>query len=522
MSDRSLPSLSDRFWYIALQFEEEADAAVARAVIREQGQKIGGSFTVTHAMAYGHFLVIVLAYGIPAIAIQRQFVALCKTFGAPFVEVSETVIRDIHERRLARFDKLKPISGTHYGYQGHDLEVIEHNLKENPPPRIIAGPPIIDPATGKREQPTPRAKAPTAPPGSRQKLLIERYYVACRVGYEQSEHNLFSSDDILSAGRSSFYLARDAMLTALDRAKKYILDETAIRTIEAVMPDSNKSAAIPLALLEGHRWIELGIPLDLTLRDRSGHEIAFEDVAAIWVMDPAQEKSTRSDPFLDFTGKMIAVSLIDTTGVTALGLVYWKNTQSWVLPTNYPCELNLCKCVQGSADQPSYQQPCQAHQTLINFFSNFLVTTLLAARGDFAMEEEPEPLPSVEQQAVRKERVAKGKFKERQVRHTFTRITFNITRKRSKTASGQGQQERAERAGPTWLEKAKEEGTVFYWQRLVAHPNGRTLDPEHNPRWKYARTVPVRTHPKRIPMSTKRLKNTITKLIATRDPQEES
>lgn len=517
--------LSDRFWYVALQFEEEADAAAARAVIRAKGQQIGGSFTVTHVLIYNHFLVIVLFYNIPPVTVQLRMVAICKTFGAPFVEISETIIADIHSRRMGRLDKLKPISATHLGYHGHDLEVIEHDPADNPPPRVIAEPRILDPLLIQepREKPSAsRAKAPGAAPGSRQKLLIERFYVSCRVTYEQNERGMLAAlstaDPPISV--SSLRLAQHMLLSALDTSKKYLLDETAIRIIRAIMPEPKRPAIFPYDPLT-HLWIELGTLMDMTVRDSAGQEVGIQQIAAFWVMDTADYARSALPRALSFTKNMIAVSLVDASGTAILGLVYWKDTRTWAFPPSHECEFGLCEKVGGNApDQPSYYRPCPMHQAAIAFLSNFLATTLLAARGDFALEEEPEPLPQIEQTATRKERAVKGKYKERRVSHTFTRLTFDITKKKSKTSS-QEKQERTERSGPTWLERAKEEGTVFYWQRPVSYPNGRTLDPERNSRWRYARTVPVRTHPKRIPMSTKRLKNTITKLIATRDPQKE-
>ena len=516
-------SLADRFWYVAMQFETEAEAASARAVIRTKGQRIGGSFTVTHILAYGHFLVVALYYNVPPVALQRRMIAVCKGFGAPFAEISETIIADIHTRRLARLGKLQPISETHLGYHGHDLEVIAHEPAENPPPRVIAEPRVIDqsPLHQQWEKPSAsRAKASSAAPGSRQKLLIERFYVFCRVAYEQNERDLLSA---LSAAEpkvsvSGLRLAQDMLLSALDTSKKYLLDETAIRIIRSLMPEPKRTAIFPYDPLT-HLWIEFGTLMDMAVRDSAGQSVGIQNIAALWVMDAADYARSELPRALSFTENMIAVSVIDATGTTILGLVYWKDIRAWAFPPSHECEFGLCEKVEGALDQPSYYRPCVMHQAMIAFLSNFLATTLLAARGDFAIEEEPEPLPRVEQIATRKERAAKGKYKERQVSHTFTRLTFDITKKKGSTGCHE-KQECAERSGPTWLEKAKEEGTVFYWRRPVAYPNGRTLDPERNPRWKYARTVAVKTHPKRIPMSTKRLKNTITRLIATGDPEK--
>jgi hypothetical protein len=134
----------------------------------------------------------------------------------------------------------------------------------------------------------------------------------------------------------------------------------------------------------------------------------------------------------------------------------------------------------------------------------------MAVNLDFAETEERPKLKQFTEREIRKQKTDRGTKEEVPVIHTFHVISFDIT---VKPYTPSQPIERGEPVHPTWLEKAIADETVLYVDKHI----GETSRTFHHERYVNMRgkTITVTAHDKRIPISVKRLKQTIYQAIAT-------
>lgn len=156
---------------------------------------------------------------------------------------------------------------------------------------------------------------------------------------------------------------------------------------------------------------------------------------------------------------------------------------------------------------------CDVCKPAFDYWTSWFPVALMAVNLDFAETiEQPEPKRFAERE-IRQKRTDRG-YKEIPILHTFHIITFDLTVKPHVPAKEP--LEPSEPFHPTWLEKAIADETVLYIEKHIEESR-RTF---HHERYVNMRgkTITVSAHDKRIPVSVKRLKQTIYQAIVTEKP----
>jgi hypothetical protein len=201
--------------------------------------------------------------------------------------------------------------------------------------------------------------------------------------------------------------------------------------------------------------------------------------------------------------------------------LYDANRQLWTInnmdfPEDgiTPCPNHACEMT--GVDQTGFYNwyICDECKVYFDFFTSWFPVALMAINGDFAETEERQERRKFTQREMRKvRRPGSGlHYDNVPVTHTYHVVTFDMSVK--SPASEQPLRDHQKNNGPTWLEQAIANETVLYVSKHI-HQTQRTFRAERYVNMR-GKTIDVRAYDKRVPMSVKRLQQTIHKAVASK------
>jgi len=234
--------------------------------------------------------------------------------------------------------------------------------------------------------------------------------------------------------------------------------------------------------------------------------------SAIWIAEITggtwSENLTRG--VRDILSGLSSVVALTADGDADFAAIYSIPGSRWILPESHVCDLGECERVAVPGQQIEYR-PCRRHALILAFLSSWLATVILAMNQEFAAEEDPPPFREETRRATRKVKGDGKKYQEVAVEHCFRIVTFDIAKKRRAAHPESVTSE----LRPNWIMQEDAAGLVPLWARRHIGQTERRLLPGPNKPWKEERIVDVSAHDKRVRVSRRALRETVTKLVAS-------
>jgi hypothetical protein len=302
--------------------------------------------------------------------------------------------------------------------------------------------------------------------------------------------------------RKDWRLTRNITLWEIDAAQKYRLTPSALAMIARLKPESGSSALKALP----------GTGIWMMLDDGKCSNVYFSSIAH------AATSYLEVHPHIKEPPKLLDIIIarpwiwdlqIMAPGMHPLCYFYDADTGKWTLNKIDLCPTQRCEYLGiDSRGWPGWYI-CDMCKPTFDYWTSWFPVALMAINLDFAeTEERQEPKRFIERE-IRKQKADQG-YKETRVLHTFHIITFDISVK-PHTISKESL-EHGEPVHPTWLERAIADETVLYVDRHIEQ-FPRTFRHERYVNMR-GKTIEVQAHDKRIPVSVKKLKQTIYQAIA--------
>lgn len=391
------------------------------------------------------------------------------------------------------------------------------------------------------------------------KPLIEKYLTYLRISEERARaiaRQAVEDSKLPTKGydynlllMASYGLTYRGMI---EQARKYRLTASAQAMIEALRPRPLCKEEVDLAIIGAiadHKrpldpdietpvlhlpdvpiWMELEQPISTNTGMLTGVFFACADREIENLLQ--QPQSSAMQAVLKQAGRMPGHSyrwslhFIHEDGTPVSFYRYEEESRTWsIIPDSEPCPTDECEIIEHTDDlmlRTYERKACPFCATILAYWRSWFVTALLAVQGEFAAIEEVsegEAWPTQRESTTRKvPRPHSSKFDEIRVHHDYYVVSFDASVRRKPVLEPESKQLREERqARGSWVEATREidpESVVY-----VKHDFGKTerrLDPEHNPRWKRKRVVPVRGYARRVPMKVGTLQRRIMRVIASR------
>jgi hypothetical protein len=293
------------------------------------------------------------------------------------------------------------------------------------------------------------------------------------------------------------------MLWEVDASQKYRLTSSALAMIARLMPEKKGQCALKSLP---------GTGIWMTLEDEKRTNVYFSSIAHAATSYFEIHPHARVPKKLE---TIIAKPWIWDFQVMAMGdhpllYLYDAEFKRWTLNNVDLCPVHLCeKLAVDNRKWPSWYI-CDVCRPAFEYWTSWFPVALMAVNLDFAETEEKREPKQLTEREIRKKRVNTG-YKETPVLHTYHVITFDISVKEHVIPASPS--EPGEPSHPTWLEQAIKDETVLYVEKHIEQTQ-RTFKHERYVNMR-GKTIDVRPYDKRIPMSVKRLKQTINQAIAS-------
>lgn len=328
----------------------------------------------------------------------------------------------------------------------------------------------------------------------------------------------------------------------LKRAEKYQFDSSAIAMLNTV----RDSAATTWLPLESPLWVEFTQALQTThgedIRALYAHPMNLE--SDIREVAPASRDLTlyrllmeRNELYKGYWSFNVVTGhckeLFDFTYDVAQG--------RYVYLYSHVCPSGKCAyTVPETRYSLGECSPCLECQSALTYWASVLHTAIRMIRREYALApEEPSPWAARPEGYSETVNVKVGKGKNaRHVREEKRRevayrlVSYEVSEigyparalaeeiiEREESAA-QGESKR-----PNWLKLAQADAIIWEY-RAIDTSKGRTLDPEHNPRWKSYQHIEIAPFKKWVPMlresERKTIKRVTARRYAAREPRNES
>jgi hypothetical protein len=328
--------------------------------------------------------------------------------------------------------------------------------------------------------------------------VLTQYIAQTQQSFERTIANARKAEE-----RKDEQLTCNVMLWEVDAAQKYKLAPSALAMIGRLKPEGpNPLKALP------------GTGIWMTLDDERSTTIYFSSIAH------ATSSYLESHPYVKKLSKVLEtivalpwlwsleIWMLDSQ---PLSYVYDAERGKWSFNANHHCPAHLCeKLTVDERHWPSWYI-CDVCRPRFEYWTSWFPVALMAVNLDFAEVEERQEPKRVTERELRRKRTDRG-YKEISITHTYHVITFDISVKTHATPIES--LEHGEPSHPTWLEQAIQDETVLYVDKHIEQ-FPRTFKHERYVNMR-GKTIDVCAHDKRIPMSVKRLKQTIYQAIAQR------
>jgi hypothetical protein len=328
-------------------------------------------------------------------------------------------------------------------------------------------------------------------------LALLEYIAQTQRSFQRDIDNAQTTEE-----RKEWQVTRNITLWEVDSAQKYRLTSSALAMIARLRPEQGQNALKSLP----------GTGIWMMLDDEQCSNVYFSSIAH------AATSYLEAHPYIKKMPEMLDIIVarphlwdfqVMAMGEHPLFYLYDAETGKWTMNKADLCPTRLCeKLGTDSRGWPGWYI-CDVCKPKLDYWTSWFPIALMAINFDFAETiDQPEP-KRFTQREMRQQRTNQG-YKEVPISHTFHIITFDIAVKSPPLPK---EIEHGEPSHPTWLERAIADETVLYVDKHIEE-SSRTLRHERYVNMR-GKTITVVAHDKRIPISVKRLKQTIYRAIAT-------
>jgi hypothetical protein len=510
-------------WYLCLDYSQAEALSEARYLQMQDALKGSHSGVGSQrVLINGHIYLAILAIDVSPWA-KTRFTHMMLDFHTrdrvAFVRLPPSLLSIMMDKQEELKEKISR-SGKSF-VSAHEID--EREVDWEPEKIEDIAPPVLEDEKSSAPRSASKQHTGGGMPSSahtKKRSLLERYYTARRLRAENSLAQLRRLGATSQELRTATVVER-AMLLAAQRTRYYEFAPSALALVSHLMQDGEKGSETHIAQLpEMHVFVRFAGAIDLGV---------YAPVQGLFFADPlrsfmdlvAQDASVRPVFSADLERRQEAgglprtLTLLREDGEIILAILYDAARGLWHLSDLHVCPDHACVKTQ---EKPAIWQPCSSCQKFLDYFSRWLPIALLALAGEFASEPEPVLREQEEEITYKQQRPGSGRYDEKRQRTRWQIVTFDASVRRRQPAR-HDVPERDEATRSTWLDLAVEKGTVLYVNRRIGQTT-RKLDPKRNARWKYAREVTVKAHPRRVPMSVERLSRLITRVVSSREEKE--
>ncbi len=331
------------------------------------------------------------------------------------------------------------------------------------------------------------------------KSILAQYITQTRLATERVIMNAQSPEECKDEE-----LTLKVLMWEIDVAHKYKLTPSALAMIKRLMPERSQGIIETLP----------GTGIWAMLDDSESTVVYFSSIPH------AVTSYLECHPGTKITEKLAKLPAISQQwtldvfrrGDNPRGYVYDASRQQWTLAQAEACVSGACEGI--AIDQTDHFPNwyiCNECAPVFQYWTSWFPVALMAINGDFAETEEKQEPDVITEQEIRKVRwPGSGRYRDVPVTHAYEIVTFDMS---VKTRTHQPHRDH-EPSSPTWLEQAIAAETVLYVSKRVGQSQ-RTFRHERYVNMR-GKTIDVRAYDKRIPMSVKRLKQTIHNAIASK------
>jgi hypothetical protein len=307
--------------------------------------------------------------------------------------------------------------------------------------------------------------------------------------------------------QKDWQLSRKITLWEVDAAQKYRLTPSALAMIERLKPAQGNQ---PLKAVPGTGiW--------MMLDDEKCSNVYFSSIAH------AATSYFETHPSIKRVPSMLDIIIahpwlwdfqVMAVGEHPLFYLYDAEKGRWTRNKgNALCYTGLCEPLGiDSRGWPGWYI-CDACKAKLDYWTSWFPVALMALHGDFAETEVPQEPRQIKEREVRTMR-RPGGYNERKILHTWHIINFDISVKSQSSHPERGENKSQQ---PTWLENAIADETVIYVAKHIEQTQRLLQSARYvNMRGK---TIDVRSYDKRVPMSVKRLKQSIYRATARKEEE---
>jgi hypothetical protein len=337
-----------------------------------------------------------------------------------------------------------------------------------------------------------------------------------------------------NAGVGRLETAMNALIARkLRRADKYQFDQSAIAMLETVREPSAQDW-LPL---QNNLWIEFRQALN------SPHGA---DIKALWVhsMDTDDDIKEVAPPGRDLQVYRLMIErnalyrgywsfdVITTRCKELFDFTYEPAQGRYVYLYSHVCPYGKCEyTVPETRYTLGECSPCPECRAALAHWASVLHTAIRIIRREYALApQEPRPWASAPETYTEETtvKIGKGKHQHEKRKEVVREVDYRLVkfevselgypaRALGDEIVAQAEQDAQESKRPNWLKLAQAGApdTIIWEYREIDTSKGRTLDPQHNPRWKAYKHVEIAPYKKWIPMLSRERK-TIKRVTARR------
>lgn len=305
--------------------------------------------------------------------------------------------------------------------------------------------------------------------------------------------------------RKTERLHSNILLWEIDSAQKYILVPSAQAIIARLKPDKGEGH---IATLPG-----TGVWMAIDKPERTNVYFSSIPLAASSYAE-CHKNVTLDAPMANLaTSPWLWTLDVSWRDRPPVSYVYHANRGQWTFNASHKCPTGRCEFTGQAADKWTGWYMCEVCRQDYDYWTNWFPVALMAVQGDFAETEERQAPATITTHEKRPYTRPDGKREVKTMTHIWHIVTFDVSVKSHPAPTPEIQAH--EIVHPTWLERAIEDETVLY----VAKHIEQTQRTFHHERYINMRgkTIDVRAHDKRIPMSVLHLKQTLYHTIASKE-----
>lgn len=329
---------------------------------------------------------------------------------------------------------------------------------------------------------------------------LEEYIKQTQQAFESSIAQARTSEE-----RKAERLQRNIVFWEIDSAQKYFLVQSTQAMIARLKPDQG----------EGHITALPGTGIWMALDAPRRTNIYFSSIplaASSYV--EYHRNATLDSQMADLaTCPWLWTLDVSQMGKTPISYVYHAGRGQWTFNASHRCPTGRCEFTGKSTDGWAGWYMCERCRPDYDYWTSWFPVALMAVQGEFAETEERQEYPSITTHEKRSYIRPDGKPEVRTIAHTWHIVTFDVSVKHRPAPVPETQEH--EIVHPTWLEQAIENETMLYVAKHIEQTQ-RTFRHERYVNMR-GKTIDVRAHDKRIPMSILRLKQTLYRAIASKE-----